>query len=122
MKDVVSEFLPVTLSIQVANNTNNSTTFSVGNPPQQLVWQNAQKFNGSLVKGSGAANENIPAGTTLVTGNTTPQTLELSQACSLVAGTTIKLGLNPDYDPDYAGDERFLEENFIMIEKLLGLR
>ena len=44
---------------------------------------------------------------------TSSNTVKLSKAVTLGSGATIVIGANPDYDPNYKGDEDVLREDFV---------
>jgi hypothetical protein len=116
MKDVTSKFLPGG-GTAIVDVTNTGTTFQL-NSLNIPFYPNAQTAASPNVAQAGMTVGLVSASGTIgdtdnpvVSGGPTSVTLTGSQ--TFTAGDELVFNFNPYYDPDYVGDDDFLEDKFV---------
>ena len=117
MKDVVSKFLP-NGGLAVKNGTQTGSNLAINSlnipfyPDGQSSGSDNLPQNGmTLGKITAAGNAIVDTGVTISTGSTTSN-IVVSSSITLDDGDELVFNFNPYYDPDYAGDDAFLEDKF----------
>lgn len=108
MKDVVSEDLPLPSEIDISTAGSYNVAAPIaytGGPITQSIGSTVR-----VVDAPGTASI-VPEGTQLLAKSGSD--IKLSKAVTFAVGAKLVIGANPDYDPNYQGDEQVLRDDFV---------